>query len=214
MPFQKDRSTLGEDKVAKANKAHNIAECIQGQLEVKATDEHYVIEYMPIDTLSATDRVWVMDMVKQNMMELYVNSNDGWSEEEKRSELYAPEARYLIVKDAKGTKVGFLMFQFVWEETMEDDAEVQAIYCYEIQLISEVSGKGIGSHLMKLLEDIGRAWDMEKAMLTVFRANQGAFHFYREKLGYELDEISPSACLPPRRAQRFDYEILSKRLDA
>lgn len=141
----------------------------------------------------------------------YVNSKDGWSESEKRSEMSDTTSRYLIARDHTdpARPVGFLMFQFVQEETMDNDKVVEAAYwyviisfcyrtatchmchdwptfflsrnlvrpltnrfrSYELQLTPETRGKGLGTYLMKLLEDIGRHWHMEKVMLTVFRGN-------------------------------------------
>ncbi|KAI8990192.1 hypothetical protein BDB01DRAFT_841961 [Pilobolus umbonatus] len=126
--------------------------------------------------------------------------------------MLAPEQRYLIARsrtDANDIK-GFLLFQMVEEETMDDDVMANCAYCYEIQLAEESRNRGLGEYLMNLLYKIGCYWNMDKVMLTVFKANKKAFHFYMDKLGFELDEISPGACLSPYKAKQFDYELLSK----
>ncbi|KAI8376884.1 hypothetical protein BD560DRAFT_326165 [Blakeslea trispora] len=123
-----------------------------------------------------------------------------------------PRTRYLIARsktDPTDLK-GFLSFQLLQEETMDDDIMANTAYCFEIQLAPHARRKGLGEYLMDLLWQIGCYWKMDKVMLTVFKANQGAFRFYTEKLGFKLDEISPSACLPLYRAKKFDYELLSK----
>ncbi|KAI9496243.1 hypothetical protein BDB00DRAFT_758716 [Zychaea mexicana] len=124
----------------------------------------------------------------------------------------APEMRYLVARAASNPSElkGFLSFQMLHEETMDDDVMAQAAYCFEVQLVFSARGRGLGEFLMRLLERIGSYWHMDKVMLTVFKANKGAFRLYTEKLGFTLDEISPGACLSALRARRFDYEILSK----
>ncbi|KAF9559397.1 N-alpha-acetyltransferase 40 [Mortierella alpina] len=109
-----------------------------------------------------------------------MSSKDGWCREDKEDEMQDITSRYLVT--FHGDKpVGMVHFQFVEEETMTDrDAEVA--YCFEIQVVPEYQRRGIGAHLISLLEAIGRATQMEKVMLTVFKAS------------------------------RFDYEILSKAL--
>ncbi|KAI9480692.1 MAG: hypothetical protein EXX96DRAFT_563774 [Benjaminiella poitrasii] len=143
---------------------------------------------------------------------MYKKSNDGWNEQEKRKEMLAPQTRYLIAKSTTNPNDlrGFLSFQMVQEETMDDHIMTNCAYCYEIQLTESVRNKGLGEFLMKLLNQIGSFWKMDKVMLTVFKANKGAFRFYTEKLGFTLDEISPGACLPRYKAKQFDYELLSK----
>ncbi|KAL2003817.1 hypothetical protein VTN02DRAFT_2171 [Thermoascus thermophilus] len=106
----------------------------------------------------------------------------------------------------EGQVLGFLSFMV----TYEDGKEV--IYCYEIHLSPTLRGKGVGKHLMTLYEEIGRRVGLEKAMLTVFKANTVARRFY-ERLGYDVDEYSPQ----PRRLRNGtvkepDYLILSKWL--
>ncbi|KAI9279303.1 hypothetical protein BY458DRAFT_502639 [Sporodiniella umbellata] len=127
--------------------------------------------------------------------------------------MLAPEARYLIARsrtDVNEIK-GFLLFQMVQEETMDDDIMANCAYCYEIQLACDARGQGLGEYMMSTLWKIGKHWKMDKVMLTVFKANKAAFRFYIEKLGFELDEVSPGACLPKYKAKRFDYELLSKK---
>ncbi|ORZ14807.1 hypothetical protein BCR42DRAFT_58534 [Absidia repens] len=102
------------------------------------------------------------------------------------------------------------MFQMVQEETMDDDYMAEVAYCYELQLVEAARNQGLGEYLMGLLFQIGHHWKMEKVMLTVFKDNKGAMRFYTKKIGFKLDEISPGACLSPRKARKFDYEILSK----
>ncbi|KAF9355635.1 N-alpha-acetyltransferase 40 [Mortierella sp. AD094] len=144
------------------------------------------------------------------MKELYMRSKDGWCREDKEEEMQDTTSRYLIAFHGK-VPVGMIHFQFVEEETMTDkDAEVA--YCFEIQVTCDYQRRGIGEYLINLLETIGEATNMEKVMLTVFKANKDAIKFYLERLQYSYDEISPSVCLTRGRASRFDYEILSKPL--
>ncbi|KAI7865155.1 hypothetical protein BDF14DRAFT_1875660 [Spinellus fusiger] len=126
--------------------------------------------------------------------------------------MMAPEARYLVARSTTHPNdlYGFLMFQMVEEETMDDDVMAQVAYCYELQLVETVRNHGLGEYLMDILDKIGSYWKMDKVMLTVFKANKGAFKFYK-RIGFTLDEISPSVCLSALQARRFDYEILSKQ---
>ncbi|TGO56958.1 hypothetical protein BCON_0071g00120 [Botryotinia convoluta] len=103
---------------------------------------------------------------------------------------------------------GFMSFM----PTFEDGIKV--VYLYEIHLMDELRGTGLGTHLMSLLTNIARAIPgVEKTMLTCYTANEAALKFYR-KLGYEKDEYSPE----PKRLKggkvlESDYVILSKRVE-
>jgi N-alpha-acetyltransferase 40 len=102
--------------------------------------------------------------------------------------------------------LGFLSFM----TTYEDGKEV--LYCYEIHIHPELQGHGVGRQLMSLFEETARRIGLEKAMLTVFKANTAALAFY-ERLGYGVDEFSPE----PRRfrngtVKEPDYLILSKAM--
>ncbi|TFY83595.1 hypothetical protein EWM64_g425 [Hericium alpestre] len=54
----------------------------------------------------------------------------------------------------------------------------------------DVRRSGLGKALMQGLHGIGRRWGMQKIMLTVFKANEGAVKFYRAT-GFQVDPSSP-----------------------
>lgn len=58
-----------------------------------------------------------------------------------------------------------------------------------------MQGKGLGKFMMQLLELIARRSGVARLMLTVFHGNSAARQLYR-KLGYTLDEDSPTAVDP------------------
>ncbi|KAB8290556.1 hypothetical protein EYC80_010981 [Monilinia laxa] len=108
----------------------------------------------------------------------------------------------------KGEIKGFMSFM----PTFEDG--IMVIYLYEIHLVDEVRGTGLGKHLMSIVTSVAHAIPgVKKTMLTCYTANETGLNFYR-KLGYETDEFSPE----PRRLKggrvvENDYVILSKRVD-
>jgi hypothetical protein len=94
-----------------------------------------------------------------------------WPTEEKvkRSEMVAPEARYIFVHEApsastseiltmskrkrptncvedRGLMVGFVHYRFTLEE------KIPVLYLYELQLEPRVQAKGLGNFLMQLIE--------------------------------------------------------------
>ncbi|KAI8576089.1 hypothetical protein K450DRAFT_258402 [Umbelopsis ramanniana AG] len=201
-------------KVAAVNQIKSLVDGLQLPLQYEKDDWQVDIDYYHIDDFPEHLREWALTLFKANMLTMYKNSKDGWNEDEKRSELFAKEARYLVARSRTDpTRLfGYLLFQIVQEETMDDDVLADVAYCYELQIEDSARGRGLGEYLVKLLEDIGKRWSMDKVMLTVFKVNTGAFKFYTKKLAFELDEISPGKCLSARQARKFDYEILSKAL--
>lgn len=156
------------------------------------------------------------DLIKSTSSADYAASSIGWKSATKRKEMGLPDLRYLTLsklsKDwdeplgTNGLPEGFLSFML----TYEDGKEV--IYCYELHLRPHLQDKGIGKFLVKMMEDVGVNAGVEKAMLTVFVANEAARAFYK-RLGYEEDEFSPR----PRKLRKGvvkvpDYIILSKAL--
>ncbi|OWZ05819.1 N-acetyltransferase [Phytophthora megakarya] len=150
-------------------------------------------------SLSETTRERVVALFESNMKTLYQASDWGYDAVAKRTELFETEARYLLVHDDEAL-VGFAHFRFV------DDDGALVLYLYEVQLAAKVQRCGLGKLLMQLLQLVARKHGMELMVLTVFKTNEGAMRFYRERMGFEIDETSPSAC----GDETQDYEILSK----
>ena len=151
-------------------------------------------------------------LIESTSAEDYRNSEMKWSVPKKRKEMRLPDMRYVVLmgtdgENLKAPKVaGFVSFMI----TYEDGKEV--VYCYEIHLAEPWQGKGIGKKLMAVVEGVGRRAGVDKAMLTVFKANARAVKMY-EGLGYSEDEFSP----PPRTfrngtVKEPSYVILSKDL--
>uniref|UniRef100_A0AAV1URI9 N-alpha-acetyltransferase 40 n=1 Tax=Peronospora matthiolae TaxID=2874970 RepID=A0AAV1URI9_9STRA len=157
--------------------------------------------------LSEVTREGIAALFEKNMELLYQASNWGYESRAKREELFADEARYLLVYDESiqalhplKPLVGFVHFRFL------DDDGALVLYLYEVQLAAKVQRQGLGKFLMTLLLLVAKKHGMELLVLTVFKRNTGAMRFYTERMGFEIDETSPSACGDDSQ----DYEILSK----
>jgi ribosomal protein S18 acetylase RimI-like enzyme len=100
---------------------------------------------------------FVLDLTRSNMQALYEAAADwGWKEGKKRAELNDGDMRYVLCRQTDtGRLVGFAGFRFV----AEGDAEV--LYLYELQLDGSAQRKGLGRHLMQLLELMARKQGMQ-----------------------------------------------------
>jgi len=163
---------------------------------------------------------YCVSLTERNMKLLYTLAKSGWSwdSKEKRRELEDKDARILVAYTGDREHpepVGFVHFRFL----KEDEAAV--LYVYELQLDVEIlARKGLGTHFMKLLEDIAENWEMDWIMLTVFNRNERALNFY-DRLGYAIDETSPT--MTENNSNKNDpniskpsplegYRILSKKM--
>nr|XP_039251860.1 N-alpha-acetyltransferase 40-like isoform X3 [Styela clava] len=90
--------------------------------------------------------LWALNLTKSNMESLYEESGWGWKDRDKLQEMKDDNARYLIVKNEDETPVAFIHFRF------DLDYGQPVVYCYEIQLESEVRNKGLGFFLMQILQ--------------------------------------------------------------
>ena len=154
--------------------------------------------------LDETTLTWINELTEKNMKDHYEKSANGWNPKQKEKELRHETARFLVCHvDSDKEMIAFVHFRF----ELDDEAKHPAVYCYEIQVEKEWQSKGIGRHLMKVLQEIGFRFKMFKVMLTCFKHNQTTLSFY-EKLGYTPDIRSPSRC----GDMTADYEILSKRI--
>lgn len=155
------------------------------------------------------------DLIEETSATDYNNSETKWSSPKKKKEMALPDMKYIVLLDSESFApddpetlpvAGFVSFMI----TYEDNHEV--VYVYEIHFEEKWRRFGLGKELMRTVEEIGRRVGVEKTMLTVFKANNGALEFY-QRLGYSEDEFSPG----PRELRNGtvkepSYTILSKPL--
>ncbi|KAF9460828.1 acyl-CoA N-acyltransferase [Collybia nuda] len=149
----------------------------------------------------------IWDIFEGNMHHLYKGSSFGWDPQSKIAELFAPLSRFILVH-VQGRLIAFVAFRFEYEH------DGNTIYCYDLQVLSSYQRSGLGRALVLGLETLGRAWEMVKITLTVFKANASACRFY-ENMGFQIDVASPGYVPIGEvwRGNQVDYEILSKNLN-
>jgi len=167
----------------------------------------YSISLVQSADLEKTDLSTCFSLIEATSSEAYAASSLGWHPVKKRREMRLPDLRYLLVKEMpSAAPEAFCSFML----TYEDGNEV--VYCYEVHISQHLQGKGLGKRLMQIMEDVGRRAGMEKVMLTVFMANEGARRFYTG-IGYVVDEYSPGErILRNGVVKEPDLQILSKPL--
>jgi ribosomal protein S18 acetylase RimI-like enzyme len=137
-------------------------------------------------------------LLENNMSHLYETSTLGWTPKKKQQELNRNWARFLMVRDcaAAGKFIGYAFFRF------DEDYNRAALYCYELHIVEEYRGRGIGTHLITILEEMAKSFNLEILILTTLTNNEPALKFY-EKLGFELDESN--------KKNERSFKILSKK---
>ncbi|GKT41532.1 N-alpha-acetyltransferase 40 [Colletotrichum spaethianum] len=186
----------------------------------------YALSLKSSSALAQPELQACFDLIEHTSGADYRASKDGWKPLSKLKEMRSPELRYILVKEAvaaaggdgddgekadeesgKGKICGFTSLMPTFEEGDP------VVYCYEIHLMEELRGTGMGRKLMDHLVQVAESIPIiEKVMLTCFLANANARAFY-EKLGFERDAISPV-----ERKLRFgkvfvpDYLIMSRRV--
>ncbi|KAJ7492551.1 acyl-CoA N-acyltransferase [Mycena latifolia] len=191
-----DLST-GSKEVRAANKASTsqISKCI-------ATDPEsttHSFEVLFAENLDGTARNSIWSMFETNMRTMYTASSFGWDPPHKKGELFDPLSRFILAytKNGKRSLVAFTAFRFEFEEGQN------ILYCYDLQVSKASQCHGLGRALMNHLTNIGTDLNLDKIMLTVFKANTRALKFYAD-FGFEMDPDSPED------DDEEDYKILSK----
>ncbi|KAL7581704.1 hypothetical protein ACA910_022246 [Epithemia clementina (nom. ined.)] len=180
----------------------------------------------------------MLDLFQENMATLYEQSSWGLNLEEKKEELQHRKARFLILTTTSTTPplsstethdndretcassssspslsssslAAFCHYRFEYDD--DQYPTCAALYLYEIQVSKTFQSLGIGKCLMELLRGMAQQASMFKILLTVFHSNQQAMKFY-QRLGYLVDESSPSHDDKQENGEKVDYEILSKKV--
>jgi GNAT superfamily N-acetyltransferase len=93
---------------------------------------------------------WVFNLFSKNMEDMYRKSEWGYEETEKKNELGATTARYIIARNAEGKNIAFMHYRFVIE------ANEPVLYCYELQVEAAYQNQGIGSLLLDMVEKVAK----------------------------------------------------------
>jgi N-alpha-acetyltransferase 40 len=151
-----------------------------------------------------------LDLFRENMSTLYQHSSWGLDMKEKEEEFKHGQARFLLVFDdtTTGTMILAAFVHFRFEYDNEDHPTCGVLYVYELQVAKQYQHRGMGKHLMGMVQDIGRQQYptvLSKIVLTVFKTNVNAMKFYKHTLGFVVDETDPSQF----GSLQEEYEILS-----
>lgn len=170
--------------------------------------------------LGAKERKWAFDLSRENMADVDIEMTDA----ERMDELKYKANRFLIVREATegsddelGKAVGYAMFRFTMQgELLDEMCGLPSLYVYDLQLISGYQRKGIGSHLMNLMQLIGRKEGMSYVSIIVPDGCEPMDEFLEKKLPTfeedcfdyaETDEIEMDAitvyhrCIDPSLAK-------------
>ncbi|KAK1977780.1 acyl-CoA N-acyltransferase [Colletotrichum cereale] len=198
-----------------------------------ASGRPYALSLKSAAALAQHELQACFDLIERTSGADYRASRDGWKPLGKLKEMRSPELRYILVKEVppppaaaaaaagggsndgddgeKAAEEGRICGFTSLMPTFEEGEAV--VYCYEIHLVEELRGTGMGRGLMDRLVRVAESISgVEKVMLTCFVANASARAFY-ERLGFERDAISPpERTLRSGRAFVPDYLIMSRRV--
>ncbi|KAL6876583.1 acetyltransferase [Trichoderma novae-zelandiae] len=169
------------------------------------TQKPYSLEFTSSHGLTKDDFRSCFDIIELTSGADYRDSSVGWRPSVKNKEMRSPDLRYILVKDDKGTVKGFTSLM----PTFENHEPV--LYCYEVHLVPELQGSGLGRHLMAQLIAIAENIPLtRKVMLTCFTSNTDGLGFYG-RLGFAKDDFSPrDRTLRGGKVVKPDYVILSR----
>ncbi|XP_059053317.1 N-alpha-acetyltransferase 40 isoform X2 [Achroia grisella] len=187
--------------VTAANKIDDLTILCKDLLVYQTKDLQVDILIQRVNQLNKSILNWAIDLIERNMKKLYETCAWGWNKERKVEEMTDDSAWYIIAKEANGTLLAFSHFRF------DMDFGEPVLYCYEVQVEAAGRRRGVGQHVLSVLEKLARDTRMRFVRLTALTHNPSAYAFFKA-CGYSLDETSP----PIEEAAH--YEILSKAIDA
>lgn len=191
------------------------------------------VEVKRVHRLDEDDVCSCLELLDRNLGPIYSAVNGVHWKSGKREEMAERGLVYVLIRGRDDEAlVGFLSMKLV------NDYELSVVYLYEIQLCGQWRNRGLGTSLMKQLDQIVPAinasgtlkklWyrqypeeytdkndpslELSGIGLTVFSENQGAFNLYT-KLGYVLHPDSPKdRVLRNGKIIKPQYYMLEKKL--
>jgi GNAT superfamily N-acetyltransferase len=117
-----------------------------------------------------SDHEFILDLLKENMLESF---NKHWGEWNESSFEKTHRKENIRIIEHNHSSIGYIDFKF----------KKDCGYINDIQLIAKMTGKGLGTHIMKLLEKETLDQGLNRICLKVFKDNK-AVKLY-ERLGYK-----------------------------
>lgn len=168
------------------------------------------IEFSP--KLSEDDVEWAFEITRQHMESRYDASGYGWDDDDKERELTEDGARFLLLRDANdGDKlIGYAHFRFtVQGEIIDAMAGDSCLFLVDLHLETPYQKKGLGKHIMVLLELIARREKMSRVSMPIYLGDDATKTWLLQAVqrGYELDE---SCALFGFDSEMEGFEVYSK----
>lgn len=140
---------------------------------------------------------WAFDQCKLNMEEKYDRSGYGWDDDDKRKEYTEDGTRFLVVRErttegspVPGRMVGFAHFRFsVQGDIIDQMVGVPSLFLWDLHLDESIRRKGLGKHMMMLLELIGRREKMHTICIPVQLFDEETTAWVSTMRGYSSDLI-------------------------
>ena len=145
--------------------------------------------------LSRAEYDWAFKLTKSRMESVYDSSGYGWDDDDKKRELSEQGARFLIAREKteEGSPPGppraFVHFRFtVQGEVMDTMAGDPCLYVWDVQLEPSVQRKGLGKHLLMILELIARREKMEHLCVPVQLNDETSTAWIESIRGFAQDD--------------------------
>lgn len=133
---------------------------------------------------------WTFDLAQQFMEEKYDRSGYGWDDDDKMDELTEKGTRFLILRDRQTClNVGIVHFRFtVQGEVIDEMKGAACLYVFDMLIESKYQRKGLGKHLMIILELIARREQMSRVCVPLYHGDEETKEWLTKQCkGYTLD---------------------------
>eukprot|EP01041_Mallomonas_annulata_P011469 gene11469-23987_t len=165
--------------------------------------------------LSRADANWAFDLTKTHMENIYESSGYGWDDEDKMRELTEQGARFLLIRETNpsfpGGLVAFAHFRFtVQGEVMDMMAGEPCLYLWDIQIEKSCQRRGLGRHLITLLELIARREKMSFISVPIQNSDAKAMEWITKIRGFKNDfDLTSLVGFDP---ENEGFTVMSKNL--
>jgi ribosomal protein S18 acetylase RimI-like enzyme len=146
----KEMDNLDEEDILRVSQAATnvLDDCnIPNTLRDGQGDEFDLIFYHTRDQLSSGIRGQLMKMLETNIR-TYYEQTWGWDDASKRKEVFANDAKYLMIRHPNDDKtvVAWVMFKFDWDDL--DEPEHPVLFCYELHVDPSYRRRGLGREVI------------------------------------------------------------------